>query len=242
MGKRDIFLDSLPCKHMKPLLCAFILVLLSSCSTVPGLLHPCYGSNSSQKTTLTIIELSLTPWAAGREKAGQATSSSLPCQSPSHPWIVSSIKEIGSVETDTMQLDKAIYTANMREKNTAQKELILDGDSIKEYGNTPPNRVSDQVAIFYRYRNKPQLYIHTKFKPKSRFSICSLAKQTIRRILEINSAACLIRDSLSKRHLPMGRLPLFPACSISYLSPSTPRASPNRLCRKHHLLHLCCLF
>ena len=67
---------------------------------------------------------------------------------------------------DTMQLDKAIYTANMREKNTAQKELILDGDSIKEYGNTPPNQVSDQVAIFYRYRNKPQLYIHTKFKRK----------------------------------------------------------------------------
>jgi len=67
---------------------------------------------------------------------------------------------------DTMQLDKAIYTANMREKNTSQKELILDGDSIKEYGNTPPNRVSYHVDNFYRYRNKPQLYIHTKFKRK----------------------------------------------------------------------------
>ena len=82
-----------------------------------------------------------------------------------------------------------------------------------------------QTAALYPHqiqRKEPLLYI-------------SLAKQTIRRILEINSSACLIRDSLSKRHLPMGRLPLFPACSISYLSPSTPKASPNRLCRKHHL-------
>ena len=66
-----------------------------------------------------------------------------------------------------MQLDKAIYTANMQEKSTPKNELILDGDSIKEFGNTPPNRVSDHVAIFYRYRNKPQLYIHTKFQRKN---------------------------------------------------------------------------
>jgi hypothetical protein len=64
------------------------------------------------------------------------------------------------------QVDKARYTANIQEKNSHQNELILDGDSTKEYGNTPPNRTSDQVAIFYQYRNKPQVYIHTKIQRK----------------------------------------------------------------------------
>ena len=65
-----------------------------------------------------------------------------------------------------MQLDKAIYTANIQEKSTPQKELILDGDPINEYGNTPPNRTSDQVTILYSSRNKPQVYIYTKFQRK----------------------------------------------------------------------------
>ena len=67
---------------------------------------------------------------------------------------------------NSMQVGKTLYTANMQEKSTPQKELVLDGDPVKEYGNTPPNRVSDQVAIFYCYRNKPQVYIHTKFQRK----------------------------------------------------------------------------
>jgi hypothetical protein len=65
-----------------------------------------------------------------------------------------------------MQVDKTIYTANIQEKSTPQKELNLDGDPIKEYGNTPPNRTVNQVTIFYRFRNKPQVYIHTKFQRK----------------------------------------------------------------------------
>ena len=67
---------------------------------------------------------------------------------------------------DGMQVDKAIYTAYIREKNQRHEELIFDGDSTKEYGNTPPNRKTNQVAIFYQYRNKPQVYIHTKIQRK----------------------------------------------------------------------------
>ena len=56
---------------MKPLLCAFILVLLSSCSTVPRTTSsPAMGVTQVKKPPFTIIELSLTPWAAGREEGG----------------------------------------------------------------------------------------------------------------------------------------------------------------------------
>ena len=56
---------------MKPLLCAFILVLLSSCSTVPRTTSsPAMGVTQVKKPPFTIIELSLIPWAAVREEGG----------------------------------------------------------------------------------------------------------------------------------------------------------------------------
>ena len=153
---------------MKPLLCAFILVLLSSCSTVPRTTSsPDMGVTQVKKPPFTIIELSLTPWAAGREEGGTGYLFELTLSEPFASLDSVVYKGNRAVwKRDTMQLDKAIYTANMQEKSTPKNELILDGDSIKEFGNTPPNRVSDHVAIFYRYRNKPQLYIHTKFQRK----------------------------------------------------------------------------
>ena len=153
---------------MKPLLYVVILVLLSACSTAVRTSSPTVmGIVQVEKPPFTIVELSLTPWVAGREEGGTGYLFEL--------TLSESFASLDSVvykgnravwKRDAMQLDKAIYTANMREKNTPQKELILDGDSIKEYGNTPPNRVSDHADIFYRYRNKPQFYIHTKFKRK----------------------------------------------------------------------------
>ena len=125
------------------------------------------GVTQVKKPPFTIIELSLTPWAAGREKGGTGYLFELTLSEPFAS--LDSVVYKGNMavwKRDTMQLDKAIYTSIMREKSTAQKELILDGDSIKEYGNTPPNRVSDHVAIFYTSRNKPQLYIHPKFQRK----------------------------------------------------------------------------
>ena len=168
MGKRDIFLDFLPCKHMKPFLCAFILVLLSSCSTASRTTSSTVmGVTQVKKPPFIIIELSLTPWAAGKAEGGTGYLFELTLSEPFESLDSVVYKGNRAVwKRDTMQTDKAIYTANMREKNTPQKELILDQDSIKEYGNTPPNRVSDYVAIFYNSRNKPQLYIHTKFQRK----------------------------------------------------------------------------
>ena len=135
---------------MKPLLCAFILVLLSSCSTVPRTTSPpVMGVTQVKKPPFIIIELSLTPWAAGREKGGTGYLFELTLSEPFASLDSVVYKGNRAVwKRDTMQLDNAIYTANMREKNTAQKELILDGDSIKEYGNTPPNQVSDQCCYF----------------------------------------------------------------------------------------------
>ena len=153
---------------MKPLLCALILVLLSSCSTVPrNTSSTDMGLTQVKKPPFTIIELSFTPWAAGRKEGGTGYLFELTLSEPFASLDSVVYKGNRAVwKRDTMQLDKAIYTANMQEKSTPKNELILDGDSIKEFGNTPPNRVSDHVAIFYRYRNKPQLYIHTKFKRK----------------------------------------------------------------------------
>ena len=153
---------------MKPLLCALILVLLSSCSTVPrNTSSTDMGLTQVKKPPFTIIELSFTPWAAGRKKGGTGYLFELTLSEPFASLDSVVYKGNRAVwKRNTMQLDKAIYTANMQEKSTPKNELILDGDSIKEYGNTPTNRVSDHVAIFYRYRNKPQLYIHTKFQRK----------------------------------------------------------------------------
>ena len=168
MGKRDIFLDFLPCKHMKPLLCALILVLLSSCSTAPRTTSSTVmGVNQVNKPPFTIIELILTPRAAGREEGRKGYLFELVLSEPFESLDSIVYKGNRAVwKRDTMQLDKAIYTANMQEKSTPQNELILDGNSVKEYGNTPPNRLSDHVAIFYSSRNKPQFYIHTKSQRK----------------------------------------------------------------------------
>lgn len=153
---------------MKPLLCVVIFVLLSACSTAVRTSSPTVmGIVQVEKPPFTIIKLSLTPWVAGREEGGTGYLLELTIAEP-FTTLESVIYKGNSAvwKQNSMQVDKTIYTANIQEKSTPQKELILDGDPIKEYGNTPPNRTSDQVAIFYRYLNKPQVYIHTKFQLK----------------------------------------------------------------------------
>ena len=153
---------------MKPLLCVVIFVLLYACSTAVRTSSPTVmGIVQVEKPPFTIIKLSLTPWVAGREEGGTGYLLELTIAEP-FTTLESVIYKGNSAvwKQNSMQVDKTIYTANIQEKSTPQKELILDGDLIKEYGNTPPNRTSDQVAIFYRYLNKPQVYIHTKFQLK----------------------------------------------------------------------------
>ena len=153
---------------MKPLLYAVIFILLSACSTAVRTSSPtAMGIVQVEKPPFTIIELSLTPWVAGREEGGTGYHLELTLADPFTTLDSVIYKGNSAVwKQKSMQVDKAIYTANIQEKSTPQKELTLDGDPIKEYGNTPPNRTSDQAAIFYRYRNKQQVYIHTKFQRK----------------------------------------------------------------------------
>ena len=153
---------------MKPFLSFVILVFLSACSTAPRTTSStAMGVTQVKKPPFTIIKLSLTPWAAGREEGGTGYLLELTLSEPFTTLDSVTYKGNGAVwKQNSMQVDKARYTANIQEKNSHQNELILDGDSTKEYGNTPPNRTSDQVAIFYQYRNKPQVYIHTKFQRK----------------------------------------------------------------------------
>ena len=153
---------------MKPLFCALILVLLSFCSTAPRTTSSTVVEVTHvKKPPSTIIELSLMPWAAGREEGGTGYLFELTLSEPFATLDSVVYKGNRAVwQRDTMQLDKALYTANIQEKSTPQEELILDGDPIKEYGNTPPNRTSDQVTILYSSRNKPQVYIYTKFQRK----------------------------------------------------------------------------
>ena len=168
MGKQDIFLDFLTCKHMKPFLCFVVLVWLSACSTAARTTSSTFmGIPKVAKPPFTIIELNLTPWAAGREEGGMGYLLELTLTKPFTTLDSVTYKSNSAVwKQNSMQVNKAIYTANMQEKSKRQKELTLDENPIKEYGNTPPIRTSDQVAIFYRYRNKPQVYIHTKFQRK----------------------------------------------------------------------------
>ena len=153
---------------MNSLLCAIIFVLLSSCSTAPRTTSSTVmGVTQVKKPPFTIIELSLTPWAAGREEGGTGYILALTLSEPFTTLDSVTYKRNSAVwKVYNMQVGKVIYKANIREKNSLQKGLTLDGDPIKEYGNTPPNRPSDQAAIFYRYLNKPQVYIHTKFQRK----------------------------------------------------------------------------
>jgi hypothetical protein len=153
---------------MKPLLYVVIFILLSSCSTAVRTSSPTViGIVQVEKPPFTITELSLTPWVAGREEGGTGYLFELTLTEPFTTLDSVTYKGNSAVwKYNSKQSDKPIYSANMQEKSTPQKELVLDGDPIKEYGNTPPNRKSDQVAIFYRYRNKPQVYIHTKFQSK----------------------------------------------------------------------------
>lgn len=153
---------------MKPFLSFVILVFLSACSTAPRTTSSTFmGVTQVKKPPFTIMELSFTPWAAGREQGGTGYLLELTLEQPFTTLDSVIYKGNSAVwKRDTMQLEKARYTANIREKSPRYEELILDGDSTKEYGNTPPNRTANQVTIFYRFRNKPQVYIHTKFQRK----------------------------------------------------------------------------
>ena len=125
------------------------LLLLYACSLSPRTgTQTIAGLAQVEKPPFTIIELSLTPWAAGKEEGGTGYLLELTLAEPFTTLDSVIYKGNSAVwKQNSMQVDKARYTANIQEKNQRHEELIFDGDSTKEYGNTPPNRKTNQVAI-----------------------------------------------------------------------------------------------
>ena len=115
------------------------LLLLYACSLSPRTgTQTIAGLAQVEKPPFTIIELSLTPWAAGREEGGTGYLLELTLTEPFTTLDSVIYKGNSAVwKQNSMQVDKAIYTANMQEKSTPQKELILDGDPIKRIRKHP---------------------------------------------------------------------------------------------------------
>lgn len=151
---------------MKPFLSLVTLALLSACSSTARTTLPSFmGVTQVENPPFEVRELSVTPWAAGRQEGGTGLLFKLMLSEPFAT--LDSIYYSGNTtvwKRDTSQPNAAVYTANQASKKYPKKNLILDGNFQKEYGNTPPIKPTNQAAIFYRKNNRPQVYLVTEIK------------------------------------------------------------------------------
>ena len=149
---------------MKPLFLSVIFCLFASCSTAPRTTTPNVMEDTQvENSPFEIIDLTITPWVAGRKESGKGYILKLILAQPFATLdSVLYVNASGVWKTEDSSSKEAVYSANISEKNQHQNELILDADPVKEYGNQPPKFPKDQVMIYYRYKNKPQRYIHKK--------------------------------------------------------------------------------
>ena len=149
---------------MKPLFLSVIFCLFASCSTAPRTTTPNVMEHTQvENPPFEIIDLTITPWVAGRKESGKGYMLKLILAQPFATLdSVLYVNASGVWKTEDSSSKEAVYSANISEKNQHQNELILDADPVKEYGNQPPKFPKDQVMIYYRYKNKPQRYIHKK--------------------------------------------------------------------------------
>ncbi|MGB2184860.1 MAG: hypothetical protein ACPH18_05315, partial [Flavobacteriaceae bacterium] len=148
----------------KPLFLSVIFCLFASCSTAPRTTTPNVMEDTQvENPPFEIIDLTITPWVAGRKESGKGYMLKLILAQPFTTLdSVLYVNASGVWKTEDSSSKEAVYSANISEKNQHQNELILDADPVKEYGNQPPKFPKDQVMIYYRYKNKPQRYIHKK--------------------------------------------------------------------------------
>ena len=154
---------------MKPLFLSVIFCLFASCSTAPRTTTPNVMEDTQvENPPFEIIDLTITPWIAGRKESGKGYILKLILAQPL-PTLDSVLyaNASGVWKTDDSSSKRAVYSANINEKKQHQNELILDVNPVKEYGNQPSKSPKDQVMIYYRYMNKPQRYIHKKPNIKS---------------------------------------------------------------------------
>ena len=149
---------------MKPLFLSVIFCLFASCSTAPRTTTPNVMEDTQvENPPFEIIDLTITPWVAGRKESGKGYMLKLILAQPFATLdSVLYVNASGVWKTEDSSSKEAVYSANISEKNQHQNELILDADPVKEYGNQPPKFPKDQVMIYYRYKNKPQRYTHKK--------------------------------------------------------------------------------
>ncbi|MGB0773543.1 MAG: hypothetical protein ACPGRP_03020 [Flavobacteriaceae bacterium] len=149
---------------MKPLFLSVIFCFFASCSTAPRTTTSNVVEDTQvENPPFEIIDLTITPWVAGRKESGKGYMLKLILAQPFATLdSVLYVNASGVWKTEDSSSKEAVYSANISEKNQHQNELILDADPVKEYGNQPPKFPKDQVMIYYRYKNKPQRYIHKK--------------------------------------------------------------------------------
>ena len=149
---------------MKPLFLSVIFCFFASCSTAPRTTTPNVVEDTQvENPPFEIIDLTITPWVAGRKESGKGYMLKLILAQPFATLdSVLYVNASGVWKTEDSSSKEAVYSANISEKKQHQNELILDADPVKEYGNQPPKFPKDQVMIYYRYKNKPQRYIHKK--------------------------------------------------------------------------------
>ena len=149
---------------MKPLFLSVIFCLFASCSTAPRTTTPNVVEDTQvENPPFEIIDLTITPWVAGRKESGKGYMLKLILAQPFATLdSVLYVNASGVWKTEDSSSKEAVYSANISEKKQHQNELILDADPVKEYGNQPPKFPKEQVMIYYRYKNKPQRYIHKK--------------------------------------------------------------------------------
>ena len=149
---------------MKPLFLSVIFCLFASCSTAPRTTTPNVMEDTQvENPPFEIIDLTITPWVAGRKESGKGYMLKLILAQPfatldSGLYVNASRKW----KNENSSSKDAVYSGKKKEKNQHQNELILDADPVKEYGNQPPKFPKGQVMIYYRYNNNPQRYIHKK--------------------------------------------------------------------------------
>ena len=154
---------------MKPLFLSVIFCFFASCSTASRTTTSnVVEDTQAENPPFEIIDLTITPWVAGRKESGKGYMLKLILVQPFATLdSVLYANASGVWKTDDSSSKRAVYSANISEKKQHQNELILDADPVKEYGNQPPKFPKDQVIIYYRYMNKPQRYIHKKPNIKS---------------------------------------------------------------------------
>ena len=126
---------------MKPLFLSVIFCLFASCSTAPRTTTPNVMEDTQvENPPFEIIDLTITPWIAGRKESGKGYILKLILAQPFATLdSVLYANASGVWKTDDSSSKRAVYSANISEKKQHQNELILDANPVKEYGNQPPS-------------------------------------------------------------------------------------------------------